>query len=176
MGLFDRIMKKNAPALAAAASIPVQEEPGILLQPIDGEVIPLKDLDDGVFSEGILGPGCGLIPSSEAVYAPVSGTVSSVAESKHAVGLETADGVELLVHVGLETVSMNGKGFDLKVKMGDKVKAGQLLMTFSMAEIKAAEGVDSRSAVLVTNADALPMFEILREGAGKAGDKLFRVR
>ena len=176
MGLFDRIMKKNAPALTAAASIPVQEEPGILLQPIDGEVIPLKDLDDGVFSEGILGPGCGLIPSSEAVYAPVSGTVSSVAESKHAVGLETADGVELLVHVGLETVSMNGKGFDLKVKMGDKVKAGQLLMTFSMAEIKAAEGVDSRSAVLVTNADALPMFEILREGAGKAGDKLFRVR
>lgn len=176
MGLFDRIMKKNAPSPAAAASIPVQEEPGILLQPVDGEVIPLKDLDDGVFSEGILGPGCGLVPSSEAVYAPASGTVISVAESKHAVGIETADGVELLVHVGLETVSMNGKGFDVKVKMGDKVKAGQLLLTFSLAEIKAAEGVDSRSAVLVTNADAQPMFEILREGAGKAGDKLFRVR
>lgn len=174
MGLFDRIMKKAAPT--AAASIPVQEEAGILLQPIDGEIIPLKDLNDGVFSEGILGQGCGLVPSAEAVYAPVSGTVSTVADTKHAVGLETPDGVEMLIHVGLETVSMNGNGFDVKVKAGDKVKAGQLLMTFSLAEIEKAEGVESRSAVLVTNADDQPVFEVLRQGAGKAGDKLFRVK
>lgn len=170
MGLFDFL--KKAPA---AAGITVVEEPGILVQPIDGEIIPLADIGDGVFSEGILGNGCGLIPSGECVYAPVSGVISTVAESKHAVGIE-ADGVEMLIHVGLETVSMNGKGFDVKVKEGDRVKAGQLLLTFSLAEIEKAEGVKSTSAVLVTNSDDLPAFEVLFNGTGKAGDKLFKVK
>lgn len=144
------------------------------IQPIDGEIIPLADIGDGVFSEGILGQGVGLIPSSEAVYAPISGTISTVAETKHAVGIE-GDGVEMLIHVGLETVSMNGKGFQVKVKEGDKVKAGQLLYTFSMAEIQKAEGVSTTSAVLVTNSDDLPNFEVLRTGTGKAGEPLFKV-
>lgn len=170
MGLFNFLKKSPA-----AADISVTEEPGILLQPIDGEIISLSDIADGVFSEGVLGQGCGLIPNGEAVYAPVSGTVSTVAETKHAVGIE-ADGVEMLIHVGLETVSMAGKGFDVKVKEGDKVKAGQLLLTFSLAEIEKAEGVKSTSAILVTNSDDLPAFEVLHTGMGKAGDKLFKVK
>lgn len=173
MGFFDFLKKNSAPAVPA--NVPVQEEDGILLQPIDGEIIPLADIGDGVFSEGVLGDGCGLIPSSEAVYAPVSGTISSVAATKHAIGIE-ADGVEMLIHVGLETVSMNGKGFDVKVKEGDKVKAGQLLLTFSLAEIEKADGVKSTTAVLVPNSEDLPAFEVLRTGAGKAGDKLFKVK
>lgn len=169
MGLFDFLKKKTVPEF-----VEVQEEAGFVLQPIEGEVIALEQIGDGVFSEGVLGQGCGLIPSGEAVYAPISGTVSTVAETKHAVGIE-ADGVEMLIHVGLETVSMNGKGFDVKVKEGDKVKAGQLLLTFSLKEIGAAEGVSTTSAILVTNSDDLPGFEVIRTGAGKVGDKLFKV-
>lgn len=172
MGLFD-MFKKKAPA--APAGIEVEEKPGVVLQPIDGEIISLADINDGVFSEGILGNGCGLIPCSESVYAPISGTISTVAETKHAVGIQ-GDDVEMLIHVGLETVGMNGKGFDMKVKEGDKVKAGQLLYTFSLAEIEKAEGVSTTSAVLVTNSDDLPAFEVLRTGAGKVGDPLFRVK
>lgn len=173
MGLFNFL--KSGKKDAAVLGIPVQEAKGILVQPIDGEIIPLADIGDGVFSEGILGQGVGLIPSGEAVYAPISGTISTVAETKHAVGIE-GDGVEMLIHVGLETVSMNGKGFDVKVKEGDKVNAGQLLYTFSLEEINKAEGVSATSAVLVTNSDDLPNFEVLRTGTGKAGDKLFRVK
>lgn len=169
--LFDFFKKKPE---APPVGITVAEQAGVAIQPIDGEIIPLADIGDGVFSEGILGQGVGLIPSSEAVYAPISGTISTVAETKHAVGIE-GDGVEMLIHVGLETVSMNGKGFQVKVKEGDKVKAGQLLYTFSMAEIQKAEGVSTTSAVLVTNSDDLPNFEVLRTGTGKAGEPLFKV-
>ena len=164
MGLFDMFKKKETP-----------QDKGILLQPIDGEIIPLEDLNDGVFSAGILGNGCGLIPSAEAVYSPMSGVISTVAETKHAVGIE-GDGIEMLIHVGLETVSMNGEGFDMKVREGQKVKAGDLLFTFSLDAINKAEGVSTSSAVLVTNSDDLPAFELLRTGAGKVGDELFKVK
>ena len=168
MGLFHFFKKETASDLS------VTEEKGVLLQPMDGEIIPLADMADGVFSEGILGNGCGLIPSGEAGYAPVSGVISTVAASKHAVGIE-ADGVEMLIHVGLETVSMNGKGFDVKVKPGDRVKAGQLLLTFSLAQIQKTPGVKTVSAVLVTNSDDLPAFRVLRTGTGKAGQPLFKI-
>ena len=172
MAIFDVFKKSKASEVPA--SIHVAAEKGILVQPIDGEIIPLADICDGVFSEGIMGNGCGLIPSGEAVYASVSGTISTVADTKHAVGIE-ANGVELLIHVGLETVSMKGRGFDVKVNEGEKVKAGQLLMTFSLAEIAKAEGVKTTTAVLVTNSDDLPEFQVLHTGIGHAGDPLFRM-
>lgn len=172
MAFFDFLKKSKAPAVECIDVAPVD---GITIQPIDGEIIPLAEIGDGVFSEGVLGNGCGLIPSGEKVYAPISGTISTVAESKHAVGIE-GDGVEMLIHVGLETVSMNGMGFDVLVKEGDTVKAGQLLMTFSLAEIAKAEGVETTTAVLVTNADDLHAFEVLRTGSGNAGEKLFRIK
>lgn len=172
MAIFDFLKKSKAPS---ADCIDVAAESGSAVQPIDGEIIPLADIGDGVFSEGVLGNGCGLIPSGEKVYAPISGTISTVAETKHAIGIE-GEGVEMLIHVGLETVSMNGKGFDVLVKEGDTVKAGQLLMTFSLTEIAKAEGVKATTAVLVTNADDLPVFDVLRTGRGKAGEKLFRVK
>lgn len=173
MGVFDFLKKDRGSDIPATIS--VEEERGILLQPIDGEIIPLADIGDGTFSAGVLGNGCGLIPSGEAVYAPVSGVVATVADSKHAVGIE-ADGVEMLIHVGLETVSMNGKGFDMKVKEGDKVKAGQLLFTFSLSEIEKVDGVKTTSAIVVNNSDDLSVFEVLRTGQGKAGSRLFKVK
>ena len=82
----------------------------------------------------------------------------------------------MLIHVGLETVSMNGKGFDVRVQEGDKVKAGQLLLTFSLSEIEKADDVKTTSAIVVNNSDELPVFEVLRTGQGKAGSRLFKVK
>lgn len=103
---------------------------------VDGKVMPIEELNDGVFSEKILGDGVAIVPESETVLAPADGVVSTVMEgSNHAVAVTLANGVNVLIHVGIDTVSMNGDGFDCKVKVGDKVKAGMSLLTFDKAKI-----------------------------------------
>lgn len=171
MGLFDIFKKKPA----AVEKVEVAVEPMTVYQPVEGTVIPLEEIGDGVFSEGILGNGCGVKPTGEKVYAPVSGTITTVAETKHAVGMASDDGVEMLVHVGVDTVAMKGKGFDVKVKEGDKVVAGQLLLTFSKADIAAA-GYPDTTAVLVTNTDDYEEVTLTRTGDGKAGEKLIVIK
>ena len=126
---------------------------GSVLQPVEGTVIARADIPDATFSAGVLGDGVGIQPSAEVVFAPFDGTVSSVAESRHAVGLES-NGMELLIHVGVDTVNMNGDGFTCLVKEGDEVKAGQPLIRFSREKIKAA-GYSDTVAVLLTNSDDL---------------------
>lgn len=170
MGLFDSIFKK-APAAPAVEKIDFPTEPRTFYQPIEGEVIPLADIADGVFSEGVLGQGVGLKPTGEVVYAPLDGTISTVAETKHAVGLDSVDGAEILIHVGMDTVDMNGKGFEPLVKAGDKVVAGQPLLKFSKKEIAAAGHPDT-TAVLITNSDSFEGFAVVKTGAGKVGDKI----
>ncbi len=126
---------------------------GSVLQPVEGTVIAREDIPDATFSAGVLGDGVGIQPSAEVVFAPFDCTVSSVAESRHAVGLES-NGMELLIHVGVDTVNMNGDGFTCLVKEGDEVKAGQMLIRFSREKIKAA-GYSDTVAVLLTNSDDL---------------------
>ena len=126
---------------------------GAVLQPVEGTVIRREDIPDATFSAGVLGDGVGIQPSAEVVYAPFDGTVSSVAESRHAVGLES-NGMELLIHVGVDTVNMNGDGFTCLVSEGDAIKAGQPLIRFSREKIKAA-GYSDTVAVLLTNSDDL---------------------
>ena len=126
---------------------------GSVLQPVEGTVIAREAIPDATFSEGVLGDGVGIQPSAEVVFAPFDGTVSSVAESRHAVGLES-NGMELLIHVGVDTVNMNGDGFTCLVKEGDEIKAGQPLIRFSREKIKAA-GYSDTVAVLLTNSDDL---------------------
>ena len=151
-----------APAAAPAPAAPAFEAPtvsvircaaGSVLQPVEGTVIPREEIPDETFAEGILGDGVGIQPSGEVVVAPFDGTVTSVAESKHAVGLES-NGMEMLIHVGVDTVNMKGDGFTCLVKDGDTVKAGQPLIRFSKAKIKAA-GYSDTVAVLLTNSDDL---------------------
>lgn len=125
-----------------------------------------------MFSESVPGNGCSLISSSEQVYAPNSGTVSRAAETRHAIDT-TKDEVVMLLHMGLKTAGMNGKGFDVKVKEGDTVKAGQLLMAFSLSKIAKAEIVKSTSSIPGNDSDEFPGFTVLRTGAGKAGERLF---
>lgn len=156
MGLFDKLFKKEQ-------AIEVTTEKNTLYLPIEGEVISLEEIGDDVFSSEVLGKGCGIKPAEETVYAPASGTISSVAETKHAVGIMTEDGVEVLIHVGMDTVDMNGEGFEVLVKPDQKVKCGQPMLKFSMSKIKAA-GHPTTTAFVVTNTDDLGEVTVLKTG------------
>ena len=118
--------------------------------PLSGKVISLSKIDDPVFAGGAMGNGIAIQPSDNKVYAPLDGTVEFVADSKHAVGIKSDDGVELLIHVGMDTVQMNGKGFDVKVNANDKVKAGDLLLEFDREAIEKA-GYSLITPVVITN-------------------------
>ncbi|MBR1559658.1 MAG: PTS glucose transporter subunit IIA, partial [Clostridia bacterium] len=152
---------------ATAAEVPAAKAPtasvircaaGQVIQPVEGNVIPYTDIPDDTFASGVLGEGVGVQPTGEVVFAPFDGEVTSVAESKHAVGLE-ANGMELLIHVGVDTVAMNGDGFNCVVSEGDQVKAGQPLIYFDRAKIKAA-GYSDTVAVLLTNSEDLEGVEL----------------
>ncbi len=154
-----------APAAATAAA-PALEVPtvsvircaaGSVLQPVKGTVIPRESIPDDTFASGVLGDGVGIQPAAGLVVAPFDGTISSVADSQHAVGIES-NGMEMLIHVGVDTVNMKGDGFTCLVKEGDAVKAGQPLIRFSIDKIKAA-GYSDTVAVLLTNSDDLENVE-----------------
>lgn len=121
-----------------------------LLSPLSGRILPLSEIPDEVFSQGILGEGVGIDPSSNVVLAPADATVSTVMEdSRHACGLQLGNGMGLLIHVGIDTVSMAGDGFELHVKEGDTVRRGDRLITFDPAKIRAA-GHPTITAFLVS--------------------------
>ena len=126
---------------------------GAVMQPVKGNVIAREAIPDDTFASGVLGDGVGIEPTEELVVAPFDGTISSVAESKHAIGIE-ANGMEMLIHVGVDTVNMQGDGFECLVGEGDEVKLGQPLIRFSREKIKAA-GYSDTVAVLLTNSDDL---------------------
>lgn len=120
--------------------------------PVSGKVVALSEVSDPTFSQGILGQGCAIQPSEGRVIAPVDATVSMMFETGHAVSLEMADGVELLIHVGLDTVMLHGMHYTPHCASGDKVKAGDLLIEFDMQAIRAA-GYDTVVPIVVCNAD-----------------------
>ena len=150
----------------AAEAAPVAAEPegtvefgtvisssaGEIAQCTAGKVIPYTEIPDPTFAAGTLGQGVGIIPEDEYVYSPIDGEISSVAESKHAIGISGENDMEVLIHVGVDTVEMKGDGFVDYVKEGDKVKKGQKLMKFDRAKIKAANHPDT-VVLLLTNSD-----------------------
>ena len=153
-----------APSVVPDAEEQPQAEPPAagaegITAPLSGRVIPMEEIPDQVFSQGILGEGVGIEPTGNVVVAPADATVCSVMEdSRHAVGLTLDNGAELLIHVGIDTVSMNGDGFQLHVKEGDRVRLGDKLITFDPEKIKAA-GHPTTTAFLVTDPGALtPVF------------------
>ena len=154
-----------APSVVPEAEEQPQAEPPAagaegVTAPLSGRVIPMEEIPDQVFSQGILGEGVGIEPTGNVVVAPADATVCSVMEdSRHAVGLTLDNGAELLIHVGIDTVSMNGDGFQLHVKEGDRVHLGDKLITFDPEKIKAA-GHPTTTAFLVTDpGDLAPTFE-----------------
>jgi len=152
-----------------------QTDPTCVYSPLGGTIIPLQEIGDGVFSEGILGNGCGIKPLDSRIFAPFDGEVIQVAETKHALGLKSNAGIELLVHVGLDTVAMHGAGFRPLVKLGDKIRFGQLLMEFSISKIKAAEHPVT-TIVVVTNSDEYSEITLCAANKITRLDKLLQIK
>lgn len=145
-----------------------------VVSPLDGDIIELKEVDDEVFASGVTGKGVAIVPTNNVVISPVEGTVSVLFPSKHAVGITTKDGVELLVHIGLNTVMLNGEGFTAFVKQGDKVVCGQKLLEFDK-EFILSKGYSLQSPVLVTNADQFSDIVMNENQTVKTGEELYKV-
>ena len=149
--------------------------PFTVCAPLSGTAAKLEEVPDPTFAEGILGQGAAIIPSEGKLYAPFDGAVSLVADTKHAISLEGPAGCEMLIHIGLETVTLNGKYFTPKVKDGDKVKKGDLLMEFDLESI--AKEFKTITPVLITNIDDYGgLVPIKTSGIVKAGEPLYEVR
>ena len=164
-GLSTAAAEPAAPSVAPDAEEQPQAEPPAagaegVTAPLSGRVIPMEEIPDQVFSQGILGEGVGIEPTGNVVVAPADATVCSVIEdSRHAVGLTLDNGAELLIHVGIDTVSMNGDGFQLHVKEGDRVRLGDKLITFDPEKIKAAGHPTTTSFLVTDPGDLAPTFE-----------------
>ena len=143
--------------------------------PIVGDVVALSDVNDPVFSSGAMGQGIAVKPSQGVVYAPADAEVSIAFPTGHAFGLKTTDGAEVLIHVGIDTVTMNGDGFEAKVAQGDKVKAGDVLGTFDSNKIAAA-GLDDTTMVIVTNTADYASVAPVATGSVAKGDAVIEVK
>ena len=146
-------------AAAFINNVVFRSSAGELVQPVAGKVIPYTEINDPTFSSGTMGKGIGVEPEEGVVYAPMDGEISSVADSKHAIGIDGAEDMELLIHVGVDTVEMNGDGFTPFVAEGDKVTKGQKLLKFDREKIRAA-GHPETVVMLLTNSDDYDDFEL----------------
>lgn len=140
----------------AIAKIPTDTviscEAGKILQPVRGKVVPQAEIPDALFANGILGKGVGIEPEEEIIAAPCGGEISFIADSKHSIGITGAGNMQLLIHVGIGTVAMNGDGFIPLVAKGDRVQAGQRILKFDRSKIKSA-GYSDMVVVVLTNSD-----------------------
>ncbi len=155
MGLFD-FMKKKGISLAA---------------PVKGECIPISEVADPTFAEEILGKGIAIKPSEGKIYAPADGVVSTVFPTGHAVGVTTPDGVEILIHVGLDTVQLKGQFFQTKVEENQKVSRGDLLLEADINEIAGA-GYDTVTPVIICNSTDFAEVNCKARGEVNAGEEV----
>lgn len=137
--------------------------------PITGNYVAIESIPDPVFAQKMMGEGFGIEPTEGTVVAPVDGEIVNVFPTKHAIGIKAANGLEILIHVGLETVAMKGEGFDTKVSAGDRVKAGDELLTFDIDLIK-EKASSTISPVIITNSDVINSFDIVNSGALVRGE------
>ena len=165
MALFDFLKGKEKPVEIVF--------PTVLGATAAGNCLPMEEIPDPVFSTGVLGQCCGIDPAEGKIYSPADGKISQVAESLHAVGIEAA-GLEILIHVGVDTVDMNGDGFSSKVKVGQSVRKGDLLLTMDLGKIRAA-GHPTTVITAVTNSDDFAAVTLVASGTVQPGDDLFRI-
>ena len=150
-GFFSKLFNKaeDKPEKAAGKEFSAGSE--IIVQsPMKGSLIPLSDVKDEVFSQGMMGKGIAILPDEGKLYSPVTGKVAAVFPTKHAIGIVGSSGVEILIHVGMDTVELNGKYYKLHVKKDDAVRIGELLLEFDMDKIKAS-GYEVVTPVVITN-------------------------
>ena len=142
--------------------------------PLTGTIIPLSEVHDEVFASEMMGKGCAIIPEEGKVYAPFDGKVVGILDSHHAVGMESTDGVEVLIHVGMDTVKLNGRCFTIHVEEGEQVKKGQLLLEFDIPGIKEA-GYEVTTPVIITNSDEFHDVQMKAEGQVTAGTQILEL-
>ncbi|MBE5955349.1 MAG: PTS beta-glucoside transporter subunit EIIBCA [Lachnospiraceae bacterium] len=147
---------------------------GIAAAPVTGEVLPLNQAKDEAFASEALGKGCVIVPSDNIVTAPFSGTIATLFPTHHAIGIKSTDGMEIVVHIGIDTVELNGKHFEAHVKQGDTVSAGQKLVTFDRNGI-VADGYSTQTMVIVTNTDEYSDVKLLTTGNVTTGMELIQV-
>lgn len=150
-------------------------QPDTVYSPLTGNAIALYNVNDPTFASGALGKGFAIVPSEGKVYAPFDGTLDLLYDTKHALGMTSNDGIELLVHVGLNTVELDGRYYTAYAKSGDAIKKGQLLLEFDLLKIQEA-GYDITTPVIVTNADNYNETAVLKTGRIKAAEKAIVVK
>ena len=167
MGFLDFLKKKED-----VQQVPVW--PAILGAECKGTVVPMENIPDEVFSQGILGQCIGIDPAEGKVFAPVDGEITQAPDSGHALGLMSTGGIEVLIHVGVDTVDMNGDGFTPRVKEGDKVKKGQLLLEMDLDKIAAAKH-PAVVITVITNTDEFASVEGVASGTVEPGADLLKI-
>ena len=146
----------------------------VIFSPMNGELKELKDVQDPTFAEEMMGKGFAILPKEGKLYAPIDGTIVSVFPTKHAICMTNSQGLELLIHMGLDTVSLNGEGFDIKVKDGDIVKKGQLIAEFNIDQIK--ESYDVITPIVITNSNAYKDFTKATKKEVSIGDQVLVIK
>lgn len=170
--LLTVIVGFTEPAEPEAAAAPATGNDVVVLSPLDGTVVPLSETPDAAFAEGSLGQGVAIKPRSGAVYAPFDATIAAAFPTGHAIGLRHADGAELLIHIGIDTVKLAGAHFDVKVTTGQQVSAGDLLVEFDGDAIERA-GYDLITPIVVTNGELYPALGAIASGPIGHGEALF---
>ncbi|HFR3713287.1 TPA: sucrose-specific PTS transporter subunit IIBC [Streptococcus suis] len=175
----DKDVKKSSASAQETAKTLEEAETGLvaeetLVSPLSGDVVALENVNDPVFSSGAMGKGLAVKPTEGVVYAPADAEVTIAFETGHAYGLKTASGAELLIHIGIDTVSMNGNGFEKLVAAGDKVKAGTPIAKFDAAKIAEA-GLDDTTMIIVTNTADFAEVSPLAEGTITHGVEFLKV-
>ena len=145
-----------------------------IYSPISGKIISLNDVEDVVFKEKLLGDGIAISPYSGEVFSPVDGTVKAIFPTKHAIGIESDFGAEILIHIGINTVNLNGKFFYSLINVGSKVKRGDLLVQFNINEI-VGNGYSVVTPIIVTNLNDYSAIDVIMDSEVEKGDKLIRL-
>ena len=140
----------------------------------DGRTIPMDEVNDQTFAQELLGPGIAIVPSNGTVVSPINGTVATVMDTKHAVCIQGEDGLELIVHAGLDTVELNGKYYQTYKEIGDQVKAGDVLLEFDLEEITKA-GYDVTTPIVITNLGDYKITKCLTGQQVKAGEEVIQL-
>lgn len=149
-------------------------EKGVICSPLTGKAIPMSEVPDDTFAAEVLGKGMAVIPSEGKVVAPCHGEISTLFDTKHAIGITTKDGVELLIHVGVNTVELNGKYYEAHVEQGDQVKPGQVLLTFDIQKIQEA-GYPVETPVIIANTDDYKNVDGLKNGEIRCMEPLIKL-
>lgn len=140
----------------------------------DGRTIPMDEVNDQTFAQELLGPGITIVPSNGTVVSPINGTIATVMDTKHAVCIQGEDGLELIVHAGLDTVELNGKYYQTYKEIGDQVKAGDVLLEFDLEEITKA-GYDVTTPIVITNLGDYKITKCLTGQQVKAGEEVIQL-